>query len=53
MLETLIYGIQWCTITGGVILASLLIALLIQAIVYRATKTKISIYKILMKSLLK
>lgn len=55
MLENFIYGIQWCLtsalsiiIWGGV---CLLLLIAIQAIVYRTKK--ISLYNMLIKSLLK
>ena len=51
MLEKLIYGAQFTLITGGVVCIAIILAVIIQAIVYRTTK--ISIYKLLMKSLLK
>lgn len=51
MLEKIIFGIYFMLILGGVMLISMLIALITQAIVYRTTK--ISIYKILKKSLIK
>lgn len=55
MLKNLIYGTQWCAISTIAILkwgiVTLLLLIAIQAIVYRTTK--ISLYKMLMKTLLK
>lgn len=55
MVENLCYGIIWCGISTLAILKwgiiTLLLLTVIQAIVYRTTK--ISIYKKLMKTLLK
>ena len=51
MLENLIYGAQFTVITGGVVCIAIILAVIIQAIVYRTTK--ISLFNLLLKSLLK
>lgn len=49
MLEKFIFGVYFLLMLGGVMITSMLIALVIQAIIYRTTK--ISIYKVIMNKL--
>lgn len=51
MLNKFIYGAQFILITGGVVCIAIILAVIIQAIVYRTTK--ISLCNLLLKSLLK